>query len=222
MNAVRAFVFIAAMGLSFQSKADLAFEIESTSLPVGGTGTLNVFLSSSSGTTVFNSIDVEFYIATLSGTSTPDLNFLANESESYVNDPQYVFYSNSLAQTNGDEVTRTSFPYAPEISDIRLYFTDQTNDGTNVAIQENERFLLGTFDLIHTNSFADPETFVISVSGFIYRDVNVFVPTVTPFGFVNATAVPEPSSGAMLGLCLMEGIRSIRRRRNILTLDARE
>ena len=103
-------LLIALAGFAVPARADFVISIGSASIPQGGTGTVDVFLSStasSSSPDLLNNLGF-----TLQITGPHELQFASTQDFSYLNSSQYVFSGDSADQNTsspGGNVTTTSY-----------------------------------------------------------------------------------------------------------------
>ncbi|TWU58221.1 PEP-CTERM sorting domain-containing protein [Rubripirellula reticaptiva] len=200
---------VAAVGPA--ANAALVFSIGSTTIAPAGNATIDVFVSSDVGSVSFQSIDVEFYI----GPEFPanpyvEAGFAMTDSESFANDPSYVFYLNSDATGTGSPITESNENgYGID----RLFFVDSTADEMNITLNSGESRLLAQLELSHNNPDGEELSYFISVSGSVKDALGAFVPTGGNFGHIDVVAVPEPSCLALMTIATGAIAYTSRRRR---------
>jgi hypothetical protein len=103
-------LLITLAGLAVPARADFVISIGSATVPQGGTGAVDVFLSSTAGSSspdLLNNLGF-----TLQITGPHELQFASTQSFSYLNSPQYVFFGDSTdhnTSSPGGTVRTTSY-----------------------------------------------------------------------------------------------------------------
>ncbi|WP_197453692.1 PEP-CTERM sorting domain-containing protein [Caulifigura coniformis] len=205
---VLAWLSAASLVLPAQATADLVVTIGSTSIGEGGTGFVDVFLRSTTGTDLLNGFSFEFTASPVVGTNV--LAFSDPQSDSQLNDPSYIFFGVSAAagppQTPVGDV-------GPENTYIGV---DATDGGFSLFVPTTD-VLLARLDLTTLSSAPAVAGDVFSID---LEDTSLTaffnngpdqVPYTSFSGTVTVSAVPEPSSLLLCAAGL--GIAGMGRRR---------
>lgn len=218
------FLLIVLAGFAIPARAAFVISIGSTSIPRGGTGSLDVMLSS---TAIASSPDQLNNLAfTLQITGPNELQFSPTQSSSYLNSSQYIFFGDSTDQnTSSPGGTVKTTTYANDT----FVGTDSTFSGNPVSLTAaSSPVLLASlsFNAAITNvgdkytiSLSPPTgNGSMSSSASTFFDVINFstgaetsaVPFTGTPGTVTITAatVPEPASivSGLTGLVLLAGL----------------
>lgn len=170
------------------SRADVVFTLGNAVIPTGGSGSIDVMITTSGTTESFAQLEFEFLTSPL---SIANLWFVNPQSESFASTPGYIFAGNSEAAASGVAVTNI-----PDSS--RLIFSDSTADGSNITLSPGDSFLMATLEFFSISE--NPETFFIDISGWVRQADGTRVNYGRNFGRVDVVAVPEPGTFGMLGL----------------------
>lgn len=195
---------------SSSAEAAIIVAVQSTSITAGGTGFVDVLISSNSND-VLDFASYEFNIAAVGG-PVSTLEFANPQILTEDQDASYVFFGDNLG-INVVTLTNSTF-----IGD------DATNSGTGVTLTATTS-LLARLDLLHvlgigqTAAQAAGEQFQISLRNSV--DTRFEDTLATPIAFsstsgtitVQAAAVPEPSTFAAIALAF-GGFGVHRRRKN--------
>ena len=223
-------------GLPIPARADLVVTIDSSSVPAGGTGTVDVFVAST-GTDTINSYGFDLQIAN-SGLDGTQLAFSSNQSFGYVNDSSYLFYGDSNAAETSTAAGYTSSSATGYPNDTFLGL-DYTADGNPVTLSSGTSYLLASLT-VTTATGAPPavgDTFSVSLvptsgSGSLFAGSNTYFDVLnsnyqetsyTAFSSNSGTltigpasAVPEPASivSGLAGLVVVASAWGARRLRS--------
>jgi len=214
------------------ARADFVISIGSPSIPQGGSGTLDVWLTSNANATSPDPLNN--YAFTLQITGPNELQFSPSQSFAYLTSGQYVFAGDSTAQITsspGGTVALTNYPNDTFVGN------DSTFSGNPVSLSSaNTPVLLAALTLdatitspgdSYTVSLAPPSgNGSMNSSGQTYFDVVDFANTgletsavsfTSTAGTVTITAqsVPEPGSivSALTGMLILTGVVGARRLR---------
>lgn len=213
------------------ARADLLITFNSPTITQGGTGTLDVYLSSNASLSSPDLLNNFAYTIQISGTN--NLQFSSAQSFSYLTNSQYIFAGDSENQstsTPGGVVTKTVYA-----NDTFVGF-DSTASGHSISLSSSSTHVLLaalTVDATITNPGDTYTVSLIPASGDgsmnsnsqTYFDVldlgtgneTSAVPFSSTSGTVtiSAAAVPEPSSivQGLTALLIMAGVGGVRRRR---------
>jgi len=202
---MRKLLFILAASVLFPpavGRGEVVFTLGNTVIPVGGSGTVDVMVSTSGTTESFERLEFEFLT---SPASVPNLWFINPQNEAFVASPGYIFSGNSEAAMSGTSVTTI-----PNSS--RLLFTDSTANDSNVTLSPGDSFLMATLEVFHISD--TPETFFIDITGWVRQADGTPLPYSRNFGRVDVVAVPEPGTFGALGLACAASLAMRIRRRN--------
>ena len=197
-------------GLAGQVRADLVISVGSATVPQGGTGTVDVFLSSTASTASPDPINNLAFTLQITGPN--ELMFSTTQGFGYLNDPHYVFSGDSTDQntsSGGGSVTTTSYANDTFIG------SDSTFSGNPVSLSSSSgQVLLASLNLdASITNLGDVYTIglvpgsgdgSINSSASTYFDVFNFSTgsetSAVPFSSMSGTvtiggaAVPEPAS----------------------------
>jgi len=223
--------------VAIPAQADLTVSVSGTPIAAGGTGTIDVYLSSTASSSSPDQINDYAFTLQITPNTVGNLAFSASQDFGYLNSNNYVFFGNSADYISGPPLfggTPLTTVYA---NDTFLGF-DTTNDFTSVSLSSSSgRVLLATLNL--DASITSPgETFTIGLvpssgdgsmnsgasSYFNVVDSSFNELSAVPFtsssGTVTITssAVPEPSTilyplAAILALAGFQGGRQLLRAR---------
>lgn len=181
-------------------RGDLVVSIGDLSLPVGGTGYVDVMVSSNSpGGDLLNAFNIDFRI---SSQGQSRLEFLSNQPDPQLANVNYVFYGNSF--DHDDPLNTNPFPVGTVSSlgepNNRFVGGDNTADYTDVTVNANSKLLARL--QVTANTDLPPnagDTFTISfdASGTSFQHGDITSPTMVPYtvgspGII--TVVPEPNT----------------------------
>jgi len=214
------------------ARADLVISIGSPAVPQGGTGTLDVWLASTAGSSAPDLLNN--YGFTLQITGTNELQFSTTQSFAYLTNSQYVFAGDSTDQMTmspGGTVSTSMTGYTNDT----FIGNDSTASGNPVSLSSaNTPVLLAalTLDATITNpgdsysiSLAPPsgngsmisssQTF-FDVFNFNTGDETSAVPFTSTSGTVmikGASAIPEPASiiSGLTAMLILAGLAGARR-----------
>ncbi len=221
-------------GFAVPARAELIVTIESTSVSAGGTGTLNVYLTSTASPStpdMINQAGFELQI-TNNGVDGTQLAF-GSQSFGYLNNSAYVFYGDSNDYQSSTPGGYNSTTVYPNDSFIGL---DYTASGNPVSISSSTSYLLASLT-ITASTLSPPgvgDSFAVSLvptsgNGSLFAGTNTFFDT-----FVNGTetsytsymstsgtvtitgaSIPEPASiiSGMTAVVLLAGWHGARRLR---------
>jgi hypothetical protein len=182
-------------GFALPARADLTFEIGSTTMLAGGAGTVDVMIT---GENLLAGVSMDFTITS----ADPGLvSFVQLPSrEPFTDSPNYVFSGDSSVVTNN-----ITFFGAPDLGGSAINGGDSTESGNNVTLNPLTSKLMATLYLTASPSAMAGRTATISLdptSSFGYYDNEsnlVYYNFSSSSGIVTiATAVPEPSSLALV------------------------
>jgi hypothetical protein len=187
----------------------------------GDSGTIDLLIHADAGTQMLNAFTVNVSLTPTGGSPVNGLTFDPVQTESFLDDPNYVFEDRSLAENTPFPVTNVNSPTA-------LVANDQTDDGVGgflpftlvtSGVDPNQLLLrmnilavlAGTYDIAVELTGAGPPT------DFIDDNLNSIPFSRTPMSItVNAAAaVPEPATGFVCGLVAVSAVLWKRRRRTI-------
>ncbi len=226
-------------GFAVPARGDVVISFATTPVAVGGTGTVDVYLTSNAPDMI-NGYGFQVQLSNL-GLDGTQLQFTPNEDLSYVNNPDYVFAGNSYNLVGSTTSSMTGYP------NDTFGAVDSTlnNNSSPVTLTPGTPYLLASLTV--TTIPAPPggaapmpgDSFSISLvptsgdgsalgssntlfNNYDYSGNNGEI-SATPFtstsGTINivASAVPEPASivsglAAMLSLLGVHGVRRARRR----------
>jgi hypothetical protein len=214
------------------ARADFVVSIGSPTIPQGGTGTLDVYLTSTAGSSAADLLNN--YAFTLQITGPNELQFSSSQSFAYLSSGQYVFAGDSSAQMTssaGGTVSKTIYPNDTFIGN------DSTASGNPVSLSSaNTPVLLAALTL-DTTITSPGDTFSISLlpssgdgsmsgSSQTFFDVVDFANTGLETSAVRFTSisgtvmitggsVAEPGSivAGLTGMLIVAGIAAVRRLR---------
>jgi hypothetical protein len=236
-------LFLLIAGLATAARADLVISIQSTTVAAGGTGVLDVYLTSTASSMnpdFINNLGFELQI-TNNGVDNTQLAFSATQSFGYLNSssPPYVFLGDSFDYKSGSaggivSPTGTVYPYDTFTG------SDSTFSGNPVSLSSGTTYLLASLTLT-TATFASPnigDSFTVSLvpssgSGSangspppttFFDNFNFDTggeTSATPFTslpgtvMITGSAVPEPASivSATIGIVILAGFHGVRRLR---------
>ncbi len=220
-------------GFALPARADLVVSIGSPTIPQGGTGTLDVFLTSNASSSSPDLLNN--YAFTLQITGPNELQFSPSQSFAYLSSSQYVFAGDSTNQTTssaGGTVAMTVY------SNDTFVGTDSTSSGNRVSLSSaNAPVLLAALTLDATIT-SPGDSYAISLipssgNGSMSSSIHTFFDVVdfsntgletsaVPFASmpgtvtISAASVPEPSSiiPALTGMLVLAGYLGARRLRS--------
>jgi len=198
------------VGLVVPVRADLIISVESANVASGGTGTVDVFVTSTNNDSL-GVTSLQFDISRISGAST--LQFTNPQSNSFLGQSNYVFTGNSF-----DSINSVSFFGSPTTTvtpNDTLLGGDNTNDFTNVTLTSGQPYLLAALTVQSQTGAAVGDQFQISLdpsSSFLLSDFSPTAPYTSDPGTITisppSVATPEPgtltlliSGGGVLLLC---------------------
>jgi hypothetical protein len=223
-------LLIALMMCAAPARADFIISIGNTTVPQGGTGTVDVFLSSTAGPLSPDQLNNLGF--TLQITGPHELQFASSQSFAYLNDPQYIFAGDSTNQSTsspGGSVSTTVYANDTFIG------SDSTASGNPVSLSTSSgQVLLATLslDAAVTNIGDSYAIGLVPTSGngsigsstSTFFDVFDFstgaetsaVPFTSTPGIVTITGstVPEPRAivSALTAVTILSGVFGVRRR----------
>ncbi len=235
-------LFLLIAGSATAARADLVITIDSTTVAAGGTGVLDVYLTStatSMSPDLVNNLGFQLQIIN-NGLDGTQLAF-SNQSFGYLNSasPPYVFLGDSFdyesASPGGTvSMTGTVYPYDTFTGN------DSTNSGNPVSLSMGTTYLLASLTLTTTTG-APPnigDSFTVSlIPGSGNGSANGSPPPTTFFDnfnfdtgmetsataftsssgtvMITGSAVPEPASivSATIGIVILAGFHGVRRLR---------
>ncbi|WP_148596839.1 PEP-CTERM sorting domain-containing protein [Aquisphaera giovannonii] len=227
-----------ALGWAVPARADLVISIGDATVAQGGTGTLNVYLSSTADASAPDVINNYAFLIQITANTAGNLAFSSSQGFGYLNDGSYVFFGNSADYVAGlmSPPPVGGTPSTTDYPNDSFVGFDTTNDFSPVALSSSSGPVLLASLSLDASITSEGESFTVSLvpnagdgssgsgSG-TYFDVvddgfseQSAVSYTSTSGTVTITAaVPEPAS-ASLGLiatCLLAcGLvrRSSRRR----------
>ncbi len=222
------------VALAVPARAELVVSIGSTSVAQGGTGTLDVYLSSTADPSSPDVINDAAFTLQITPDTAGNLAFSASQSFAYLNSGNYVFFGNSSDYTAG----LASPPPIGGILETTVYANDSflgfdnTNDFGSVPLSTSAgSVLLATLSLDASITSAG-ESFTVSLvpttgtgssigganSYFNVVDSNFNEQSGVSFTSTSGTvmitaAVPEPASivSGLTGLLILVGFGRLRR-----------
>jgi hypothetical protein len=240
------FLALLLAGLVVPAQADLVISIQDNSVTEGGSGTVDVFLTSTAGPQnpdLINNYAFQLQI-TNNGVDNTQLAFSANQDFGYISNtglnPAYLFLGDSFAAQPPASAIGT--PGQTVYPNDTFTGTDSTFSGNPVSLSSGTTYLLASLT-ITTLTGAAPiagDAFTISLvpnsgTGSLFDNPNTYFDnfdfnsgtelSATPFtsttGTVNivGAAVPEPASiiSAMTALLILSGFHGVRRFRRLTT-----
>ena len=212
--------FVLSLFVANSASAVLIIDFQSGTITPGGEQTIDVFLSSDAAQPEGIFLYDLSFVVNGSPTGDSSMTFVDPLNEDFIEEANYVFFGNSL---NADNPPSAVFDITDE-GDIALAL-DETSDGLNIQVSSTP-VLLSRLSFQHNLASQTPE----SVNGDEYeitvgRDPMFDVAFEDEFGdpvnfefgdrgflTVQAVAIPEPGSFALMSLLGM-GCVSMRRRR---------
>jgi len=190
---------------SVPARADLVLSIGSTTIPQGGTGTLNVWLTSNAGPTAPDPFNDYGFQLQITGPHFLEFASTAGQDFSYLNDSRYVFVQPFGFNNSADWFTGSNGGYVQTVNYPNDTFTgaDSTTDLSTFSLtSSSSSLLLATVTLVAPTNLVNPgDQYTISlVSGGAYFDQFGVPGTSIPFSSssgtvtIAAVAVPEPST----------------------------
>jgi hypothetical protein len=183
----------AVLVLAGSLRADIIVSIGSGTVAPGGTGTVDVFLSSTTPLTPdrLSSFVAQFQITEVTGPGF--LRFTPAQPNPFA-DSRYVFFGNSFDQHNGLPLFTVSTTTTPNDTAVGV---DNTFDGSSVPL--SHPFLLGTLRFTADQALPAGDTFAISLN----PTASTFLNGLTPIPFsanvgLVEVVVPEPGTLALL------------------------
>jgi hypothetical protein len=224
-------LLIALAGFAVPARADFVISIGSATVPQGGVGMVDVFLSSTAGP---SSPDLLNNLAfTLQITGPHELQFASTQNFGYLNSSQYIFFGDSTDQNTsspGGTVTTTSY------TNDTFVGTDSTFSGNPVSLSSNSgQVLLASLSLnAAITNVGDSYTISLvppSGDGSISSSTSTFfdnfnfstgaetsaVPFTSSPGTVTigTSAIPEPTTivSGLSAVLILAGVYGVRRLR---------
>ena len=189
------------------ARADLIISVGSADVQSGQTGSVDVFVRSTTGTDSLQIANVQFQITPVSPPPlSPALSFTNPQSDSQLTNPGYIFAGNSAAAPFGPASFITT-----TITPNDTYFGgDGTADASGVLVPTTNRLLV-RLDLT-AGAGAGGSVYQISLvnSGTLFLD-----PNFTPIPFSSTAGLvttPEPTTLAVFGGFAAVGLVRARRR----------
>jgi len=190
---------------SVPARADLVLSIASTTIPQGGTGALDVWLTSNAGPTSPDPFNDYGFQLQINGPHFLEFAATAGQDFSYLNDSRYVFVQPFGFNNSDDWFTGSNGGYVQTVNYPNDTFTgaDSTTDLSTVSLTSgSSRLLLAAVSLVAPTNLVDPgDQYAISlVSGSAYFDQFGVPGTSIPFSSSPGTvtiapaSVPEPST----------------------------
>jgi hypothetical protein len=217
-------------GFVLPARADLVVSIGSTSIPQGGTGSIDVLLTSTaspSSPDLVNNLGFKLQI-----TGPNELQFSTSQSFSYLTNSQYVFFGDSTDQMTsspGGVVTKTVYPndtFAGSDSTSSTNPVSLSSSNTPVLLARlsldagitnaSDSYTISLVPTAGNGSMANNASTFFDVFDFSTGGETSAVPFTSTPGTVNITApVPEPGSlvYGVSGLVLLAGSVGANRRR---------
>jgi len=186
---------------SVPARADLVLAIGSTTIPQGGTGTLDLWLTSNAGPTSPDPFNDYGFQLQINGPHFLGFAATAGQDFGYLNDARYVFVQPFGFNHSDDWSTGSNGGYVQTVNYPNDTFTgaDSTTDLSNVSLtSSSSRLLLATVSLVAPTNLVNPgDQYVISlVSGSAYFDQFGVPGTSIAFRFPTPTAaVPFHRAG---------------------------
>jgi len=153
------------IGSAVPAQADLVVSIGSTTVAQGGTGTLDVYLSSTAPSSTPDQINNYAFTLQITPNTVGNLAFSTSQSFAYLNSSNYVFFGNSADYIAG----LTSPPPFGGIVETTTYANDSflgfdnTNDFSSVSLSSSSgQVLLATLSL-DASITSTGESFTVSL-----------------------------------------------------------
>jgi hypothetical protein len=217
------------------AQAGLVVSVGSTTVAQGGTGALDVYLSSTAPSSSPDQINDYAFTLQITPNSAGNLAFSATQDFGYLNGSNYVFFGNSADYIAGlvSPPPIGGTPFTTVYANDSFLGFDNTNDFTSVSLSSSSgKVLLATLTLDASITSAG-ESFTVSLvppsgngssssgSGTYFNVVDSnfnelsSVPFTSTSGTVNivGASVPEPSSivSGLTGLLILAGFHAARR-----------
>ncbi|WP_436717662.1 hypothetical protein U8335_13185 [Roseiconus lacunae] len=198
---LRLVLMVVSCAASIQCRGEVVFTLSEATVPIGGTGQLDVWVSTSGTTETFASLEFELL-------TSPDpyanLWFQSSQSESFATSPDYIFAGDSEAIAADEAITDPS-------GQIRLEFADSTLSNLDVTLSPGESKRMASLGIQHNGDSA--ETFFVSFSGWVRQADGTPLQYSSNFGRVDAiTAIPEP---ALLSVIAFASVPLLLQRRRV-------
>lgn len=206
------------------ARADVIVDIRSTTIALNGTGTVDVYISSSPGqSTLLSFADYRFRIVPV-GNVSGELIFLNEFQSSSPNDPQrqnnseqtdpnYVFAGLTDAAHFGATIPNGN---ATELGGGDYATAAIDSSSVNVTLGSTP-LLLARLEIAQRQTVVG-DTFRVELSldpnftSFQDTDFNSANFSQSGAGLITVTAVPEPSTSMLFGLAMVTGWKRVRRR----------
>jgi hypothetical protein len=206
---LRTLLIFGLLSVSWTSKAraDLIIDVQDATLTAGGTGVVDVYVRSN-GTDSISTFNLEFQITGFHPSGSLRFSSIQSNAVQQATAPNYIFLNASSS---------SNFGYARQDPVLTtLIGGDQRIGNTNTTVTSSN-LLLARLAIEHQTPTPLTASGVYQLSlvgaNSLFADSN-FTPlniqSSTP-GTITVTAVPEPSSGLLLGTCLCAA--SLKRRR---------
>lgn len=227
-----AFLAIALLGLeAVSAQASLVISVGSTSISQGGTGSIDVYLSSTASSSAPDQFNDYAFMLEIMPNTVGNLAFSSSQSFAYLDIPNYIFHGNSADYVAGltSPPPIGGFPETSVYANDSFLGFDNAQNFSPVSLSTNSgQVLLATLSLNALQTSAG-ESFTIALvptsgsgsmlsgaaSYFNVVDSNFNELSAVPFastsGTVNiiASAVPEPASvvSGLIGALLLVACR---------------
>ena len=217
------------------AQADLVVSVGSTTVAQGGTGTLDVYLSSTAPSSSPDQINDYAFSLQITPNSVGNLAFSASQDFGYLNSSNYVFFGNSADYIAG-LVSPPPFggtPFTTVYANDSFLGFDNTNDFTPVSLSSSSGQILLSTVTLDASITSVGEAFTVSLlppsgdgssssgSGTYFNvvDSNFNEVSAVPFtsssGTVNivGASVPEPASiiSGVTALLILSGFCGLQR-----------
>lgn len=186
-------------GAAVPAQADLIVTVGSANIPSGGTGTVDVYVTSTSND-MLGVTSLQFDISRISGASL--LEFANPQSNSFLSQTNYVFAGDSFDYINS--IPFFGPPFTTVTPNDTVSGGDNTNDFTNVTLTTGQPYLLAALTVQSQAGAPVGDLFSISLdpsSQFLLSDFATQVPYTSTPGTITispAFSTPEPATWTLL------------------------